>query len=285
MNAFRTTAMLAAILGVAACGGGDSGGDGVVTSKADSYTYTGTVPGTLIEAFCDNGGYYATASQGGGSDRHRFELTLPAHMVCHLVMTTAEDDPGRRVVTPLGFADANGRTSTAASAPGGSVIDLGHVALFTSRDHAGGFDADHDGILDAPMSLGRPAGLKIAQHHASALDPDGDGIIESYDDEDDNGIPNRDDANYSRRNHDLDRDGLHDAVDVDPRNERGASNHYPSAMDHDADGYLDEDHNHDGYHDDDMNHDGFHDGSSGSMMYVEVSGTIDPSTATSSCCA
>ncbi len=246
-------------LGIVGCGG-SSDSDSSSGSSSDSVTYKGTVPGTLIEAFCDNGAYYSTNSIDDGTSQHPFELKLPAGLACNLVMTTNENDPANSVVTPIGFIDQNGHVSTRVTGPDGTEIDLGNIPLYVSRDDAGGDDADDDGILDAPMDLGKPAGLIIELYsNSSTWDEDGDGVINYYDDEDDDGTPNHDDPDYSKADTDGDADGLDDDVDVNPDNDSSHSNEYPISKDHDRDGYLDEDQDHDGYYDDDSDQDGFHD--------------------------
>ncbi len=280
-------------LGVLAvsCSSG-SGGD-VATSPATTgttgaaqvYTVKGTVPGTLIEAFCDNGAYYSTTSTQNGTNRHPFELTLPANLGCNLVMTTNENDPANSIVTPIGFIDANGAVSTRFSAAGDVVIDLDFISLYTDRSQTAGFDADDDGVIDTPYDAGTHADLSVKTAGSSTLDPDGDGIIEPYDDEDDDGIINRDDDDYSLRAKDRDRDGLADSIDVNPDNDENASNTYSSDIDadgdgyldedHDKDGYYDDDHDKDGYHDDDLDHDGKHDGQENGDSHTEGSGSDD----------
>ena len=248
---------------LSACGGGGStASTSTSTSTAANagVTVKGSVPGTLIEAFCDNGAYYAVNSTQNGTSRHPFEITLPANMGCNLVMTTNENDPANSVVTPIGFIDAtSGQLLPRISAASGVVIDLDFVSLFTSRVDAAGSDANGDGVIDSLYDVGEHSELTV-QAATTALDSDGDGIIEPYDDEDDDGVINRDDADYAQAHaSDADHDGLSDAVDVNPDNDRNASNTYPASLDQNSDGYLDDDKNKDGFHDDDLNKDGFHD--------------------------
>ncbi|OOY43623.1 hypothetical protein BOV92_10785, partial [Solemya velum gill symbiont] len=53
-----------------ACGSGGGGGTTTPPAPSTSFTLSGTVPGTLIEAFCDDGSYYSTTSDDSvpGSD-------------------------------------------------------------------------------------------------------------------------------------------------------------------------------------------------------------------------
>ncbi len=223
------------------------------------YTVKGTVPGTLIEAFCDNGSYYSATSVQNGTNQHPFEIELPGNLGCNLVMTTNENDPANTIITPIGFRDANGDISTRFSASTDTVIDIGNISLFIDVTAAAAFDSNNDSVIDVPYDAGVVTDLTIATAGATTLDPDADGIIEPYDDEDDDGIINRDDPDYSNLSTDSDRDGLPDSIDVNPDNDENASNTYPEVLDSDGDGYLDDDLNQDGFHDDDQDLDGFHD--------------------------
>ena len=89
---------------LAACGGG--GGSTSISAPSTpvskpSFNLKGTVPGTLIEAFCEDGSYHAVKSENNSSSKHPFVLKLPTKLSCRLVMTTNEDDPNNKVVTPL----------------------------------------------------------------------------------------------------------------------------------------------------------------------------------------
>lgn len=52
---------------LAACGGG-GGGDSGTDGGTATYTVSGRVPGTRIEAFCVDGSYYRTASRDDDND-------------------------------------------------------------------------------------------------------------------------------------------------------------------------------------------------------------------------
>jgi hypothetical protein len=259
MTKMKLSAISAAIIAtLTACGGG---GSYQPSAAQDTYTISGTVPGTTIEAFCDNGAYYVTQSDNNGTSEHPFTLELPAGLGCNIVMITNEDDPNDSVVTPIAFLDASDQPTTTATANVGDKIDLGHVPLFLNRSEAGGFDANGDGVIDTPENVGKPVGLKIRDYVASkTLDKDGNNILDFYDDEDSDGVPNHADADYSARATDSDADGLDDDVDVNPGNERGHTNRYEEHRDRNKDGYLDQDHDRDGYYDDDADKDGFRDG-------------------------
>lgn len=238
----RLAAAIATALLLSACNSG--GGD---TANATDFNLSGTVPGTLIEAFCDDGGYHATSSAPDGTNRHPYSLTLPMGVTCRLVMTTNEDDPAERVVTPIRFVDGNGRGGIAFTSSG-EDIDLGHVALAMSRAGMRA-DANGDGVEDLPLDVSvgdKP--LRITDNADDPLDRDGDGILNLYEDEDGDGLPNRfdddddgdgvadqDDDDY--RN-DSDGDGISNDLDTDDDNDGRPDDEDP---DDDNDGVRDED--------------------------------------------
>ena len=94
---FALTSLSAALL-LSACVS-DSLSLGSTTDSTS--TISGTVPGTLIEAFCANGGHYKVNSVQDGSNQHPFSLALPNNISCTLVMTTNENDGANRVITPI----------------------------------------------------------------------------------------------------------------------------------------------------------------------------------------
>ncbi len=253
-----------------ACGGGGGGdSDSDSTASFTGAAVSGTVPGTMIEAFGDNGSYYATRSNNNGSARHPFRLDVKPGVGFHLVMVTNEGTP-EEVVTPIGFRDSSGRVRTRLVLDNGEKVDLGHIPLHMSRNEAAGDDDDGDGVLDHPLVLD-DAG---AENPLSQSDVDDDGINDwddpdhggyHYDntmhdpqDHDDDGVPNVHDNDYDSRADDRDGDGLPDHRDANPDNDSGHNN---DALDDDCDhdGYSDEDRDHDGFHDDDSDRDGYHD--------------------------
>jgi hypothetical protein len=263
----------------AGCGGGGSSDD-APTSSATGASISGTVPGTRIAAYADNGAYYRTASVNNGSAQRPFHLDVPVGVGFHLVMITGEGTADE-VVTPIGFRDSQGAVHTRLALADGNHPDLGHVALHTSRGDAAPYDLDHNGVLDNPMVLD-DAG---AHNPLSQCDADKDGIDDwndpdhggyRYDthitdpqDHDHDGIPNVHDHDHHATADDSDGDGLPDTVDANRHNDPDHANNDLSAdcnhdgyNDHDLDhdGFHDDDSNHDGYHDDDHDHDGHHDG-------------------------
>lgn len=194
-----------------ACGGG---GDGSIATSSSNFTVSGTVPGTLIEAFCDDGSYYATHSDNDGSTQHPFSLDLPTGINCRLVMSTNEDDLDNKVVTPIRIVTSSGQSSIAFNSEGESV-DLGYVALAMSRNTMLS-DQNGDGVEDLPLDVAiattSASSFKVAALANDPLDRDGDGIINTYEDDDGDRRPNRDDD-------DDDNDGLPDYMDNDQDND------------------------------------------------------------------
>ena len=247
---------------------GCSGGSGGSASLPGA-SVSGTVPGTVIEAFGDNGSYYAVSSKDDGTAKHPFTLNAPANVGFHMVMVTGEGTP-EKVVTPIGFRDSSGRVRTRLVLDNGEKIELGHIPLHMSRNEAADDDLDDDGVLDHPLILDDVgAGNPLSQ---SDVDDDGINDWDDHDhggyhygsgtvdplDHDDDGVPNVYDDDHVHRSDDRDNDGLPDHIDANPDND---PNHGNDALDDDCDddGYNDEDHDHDGFHDDDDDRDGYHD--------------------------
>lgn len=148
-------ASILAWLFIACSGGGGEGGTDELDSEtmlSDGTVIEGTVPGTLIEGLCDNGAYYHTYSDNNGSNQHPFRLMLPSDMGCRLVMITGEGT-SEEVISPIGFLDNENTLFTRFVAPSGTVIDLGHVPLYMSRNSAANSDTDGDGVLDSPFHV------------------------------------------------------------------------------------------------------------------------------------
>lgn len=219
----RYSASLIVSLGavLTACGGGsgDSGGAG---SAPQTYTLKGSVPGTLIEAFCDDGSYYSTHSQQNGEIQHPFSLEMPVAQACRLVMTTNEDDNANRVVTPIRLVTGAGKGSTAFTANGNSV-DIGFIPLAMSREQMQA-DSNGDGVEDVPKDVvlaNTASDIAIVIKSVDELDRDNDGIVNRYDDDDEDGILDGEDdylGDFAVENDD-DRDGVSNDKDVDDDND------------------------------------------------------------------
>jgi len=172
---------------------------------------------------------------------------------------TTNEGTANEIITPIGFQDVNSQTSTQFTATKDKTIDIGHVSLYLDRANASSSDLDNDHVIDSPQDVGAVTDLTIRTKQKSTLDPDNNGIIEPYDDEDNDGVLNKNDADYSNKAQDSDRDGLPDSIDINKTNDANGSNEYSKSLDNNNDGYLDDDKNHDGFHDDDSNKDGYHD--------------------------
>ncbi len=204
---------------LAAC---SSGGSDEQVKDAATYSLKGTVPGTLIEAFCDDGRYFSTHSdQDAHPSRHPFELELPVGLSCRLVMTTGEDTPDA-LVTPIGFS---GLKKSSIAFKGTDDIDLGHIALTLGADPgcslvpaAPTYDLDCNGIQDATVYIEIESDdFEIVVYVSDPLDDDRDYLIDAYEDDDDDGIPNCKDDNSG--SDDFDGDGIDDDQDVDDDND------------------------------------------------------------------
>jgi len=253
-----STAILSSLTLLTACGGGGSTPAATTTPAAAQATYTvkGTVPGTLIEGFCDNGSYYKTNSDQTAPLPHPFSIKLPSGHVCNLVMTMDEGTTNA-VVTSIGTADANGNISTRIEAAENETIDLGDIPLQSGTNLVN--DIDGDGVIDSPLDIGtvqkltvKPAATATTPTAAttpstSRLDVDGDGVLNKYD---------SNYASYDPTVTDTDKDGIPDTDDINPTNSTTASNTFDSKRDANGDGYLDTDKNDDGFSDNDTNHDG-----------------------------
>lgn len=84
-----------------ACGGGGSADTTTTTTTIGTTSLKGTVPGTRIEAFCDNDFHKEINSIDDGTAEHPFTLDLPKNTNCRIVMTTNEDDMANVVITQL----------------------------------------------------------------------------------------------------------------------------------------------------------------------------------------
>ncbi len=204
---------------IAACGGSSSDGGGTSSS---TYSLTGTVPGTLIEAYCDDGSYYSVKSTDNGTDRHPFDLELPKNLSCRVVLITNEENETTKVVTSIKLTDKDGNTSIVFTSSG-EDIDLGFVDLPLSRSDMSS-DSNGDGVEDFPLEVTvTDSAIVIVLKTDDPMDDDNDGIINVYEDDDGDGISNRDDD-------DDDNDGIKDIDDND----------------NDGDGINDNDLDHDG---------------------------------------
>ncbi|AYQ56812.1 hypothetical protein MS2017_1108 [Bathymodiolus thermophilus thioautotrophic gill symbiont] len=229
------------LFSLAGCGENDN------DNNNNNFSITGSVPGTLIEAFGENGSYYKSVSSDNGTDRHPFSIALKPGVAYYLFMTVNENSATESITTPIMFSN-NGVQSYRFTAKSGATADLGYLPLHITRTAAGGDDADNDGVLDVHH--------KIATSELTLLSTPS--TVTTWD-HDNDGIHNQYDKDYTKSNDDSDGDGLPDHVDVNVNNDEDHSNRFDKRFDKDDDGYLDEDRDHDGYYDDDKDRDGYHD--------------------------
>lgn len=243
---------LAVALILAGCGG-SSTTDAAATTTDSLSKISGTVPGTLIEAFCDDGSYYSVNSTQNDTTEHPFEIELPNTVNCRLVMTTNEDNNETKVVTQIGIitADGNGTLFQAAA-----DVDLGHIGLAMTRDDIN--DTNGDGVSDDILSINVDNELILIELEVDSMDDDGDGLVNIYEDDDNDGISNHDDddddndgtLDINENDNDLDDDGINNKNDVDDDND-GLNDDVDSDDDNDGlDDDEDNDDDNDGIDDD-----------------------------------
>ncbi len=223
---------LAALPFLVACGGGGSSATDATLASTPTSKLTGTVPGTKIEAFCNDGKYYSTNSHDNGTNRHPFELKVKKDSVCTLIMTMNEDDDARRTISKLVFQDAAGTTSPQIHIIG-ETVDLGHVDL--PKEPTDMTDNDNDHVNDDPVPVDLPSGASESNTSNTPHDSDNDGMPDVYEDSNNNGTPDAYDDSNNNGTPDIEEDNDHDGI--------------PNMLeDDDHDGQIN-------YHDDD-DHDG-----------------------------
>lgn len=252
---YTISTMVSAAVVLAACGGGGgtASTSNLTSASKPTVNITGTVPGTLIEAFCEDGSYHAVNSENNSSGKHPFILKIPTNLSCRLVMTTNDNDPVNKVITPIKFVSSNGTSSIVFSAS--DDVDLAYVDLALSRDQMYA-DANQDGVEDVPLEVSLDAAtseaMDVVEKETDPLDKDSDGIIDAYEDDDHDKLPNYADddddgdgiKDVDDDDHDdADSDGIKDQQDIDDDN-NGIED---DAEDHDNDGNdNDHDNNNDG---------------------------------------
>jgi len=161
------------------------------------YAVSGTVPGTLIEAFCQDGSYHKVNSTDNGTAKHPFTIEIPRGVDCKFIMTTNEDDvdTSKHIVTPLLF---NNGTTISSYFQLSDDVDLGNIPLPMSG--AG---------VQTPLTLSiTDSKLDVNAYSYDPLDKDNDNIPNVYEDDDNDGVTNIHDD-------DDDGDGTVDSQDSD----------------------------------------------------------------------
>jgi len=224
-----------ALLFLAGCGG--SGGllaDGGIIGTG---SIIGTVPGTVIEAYGENGDYRQTSSELTSSDKHPFSLRLKAGVGYYVVMIINEGTPNE-LVMPIAFPDDQGQLFARIVLKEQQVLDLGHIPLYLDCQEVLQFEPDEDCNSDEPYVFKHPFVLNEDEGSNNPLremDADDDGT-DDYDD-DDHGygqgqqysdpqdfdgdrVPNKYDYDddYTPGPNDEDEDGIDDDEDENPGN-------------------------------------------------------------------
>lgn len=199
------------------CGGG--GTTSVATTNSNTVAkISGTVPGTFIEAYCDDGTYVSTTSVKNGTARHPFEITVPTNTTCRLIMTTNEDNATQRVITPISI---NGKPAVKLTGD----TDIGYADIPSTYAEATDTDGDHvqDTTVDVtPASLDGsevnddPNKNPFDRNNDGKIDiledRDGNHMADGWDDKNNNGKPDLEDDNDGNNRPDLlddkDNDGI-----------------------------------------------------------------------------
>ncbi len=225
------------------------------TIEKSTYLVSGTVPGTLIEAFCKDGGYHSVNSTDNGTSNHPFTIELPANIDCKLIMTTNENDPDstKHIVTPILLNDGTITSSyfqlskdtdmgniplsltgegvqipltLAISDDGFQVNEFSYDPLDTDNDNIPNVyeDDDNDGITNIHDEDDDGDGIEDRLDSDNDKDSDGDGIENDYDNDDDN------DGIEDSKDNDDDNDGIEDSEDNDSSNENNNNTITPTPI-------------------------------------------------------
>ena len=198
------------------------GGGGGSSSTTSSYSISGTVPGTLIEAYCEDGSFYSTSSTDNGTSEHPFSLSIPSGLNCKLVMITNETavNPADYIITPIELeSDSNIGTYLTID----KNIELGNIPLETPGVNSGWTPG-----VRTPLRVtinNKELHVKKLSYDPMDIDndgipnvyenDDGDSLVNKYDDDDDNnGI-----KDIYEETSDKDHDGISDIYDKDDDND------------------------------------------------------------------
>jgi len=235
MNKTILATVISSGLLLTACGGGTNS---TTSNLVAQYTLKGNVPGTTIEAYCDDGSFHTVSSDSSvATPEHPFSLSsLPVNTPCRVVIITHPvgeiPTDANKVVTPVEFQDANGTVSLGVTSTGGDV-DLGNSLMQVNLTRVN--DANNDGVLDIidtkqVVALNdNDATVGVAVGITDPFDINGNGIVNAYEDTDGDGILNHDDDDANGNGivdtqetnigDDLDGDGVPNSKDVDIDND------------------------------------------------------------------
>lgn len=203
------------------CGGGGSGSS--TTNTPSTYSITGTVPGTIIEAYCSDGSSYSTTSTNNGTSEHPFTLNLPINLECKLVMITNETaaNPADYIITPIEF-ESSSNLGTYIKLD--KDINLGTIPLETPGINTGWTPG-----VRTPLKLTiNNQTLTVKSLSSDPMDTDNDGILNVYENDDDDSLPNKYDD-------DSDNNGIKDSLEnKDDKDHDGISDIYDKDVDNDG---------------------------------------------------
>jgi hypothetical protein len=227
---------LIAIPFLVGCGGGSSDTASIVT--ATMAKITGTVPGTLIEAFCEDGTYVQVTSTQNGTNQHPFEIEIPQNTNCKLVMTTNENNDTNRVITPIGFIQG---TATGSTLTINGNVDLSYIPL--ALNYADVNDSNGDHVVDQALHVDLNNSTNIGVNNTPVYDTNNNGDIDAYEDDDNDGIVNayEDDDNDGEYNihDDDDNDNTPDYIEDDDND--GTPNYRDDDDDNESPDYIEDD--------------------------------------------
>jgi hypothetical protein len=204
---------------IVGCGGG---GGGTTTTSPSTYSISGTVPGTVIEAYCEDGSFYTVNSTDNNTNKHPFSLNIPNGLNCKLVMITNEtaSNPADYIITPIEI-EADGQSSTYLTID--KDIQLGNIPLETPGINSGWTPG-----VRTPLKVtinGKKVHVKKVSY--DPMDTDNDGILNVYENDDNDSLPNKYDDDYDNNgikdvnevSSDKDHDGINDNYDKDDDND------------------------------------------------------------------
>lgn len=208
------------------CGGGGGGGGSTTTpatpSTPSTYSISGTVPGTIIEAYCSDGSSYSTTSANNGTSEHPFTLNLPSNLECKLVMITNETaaNPADYIITPIEF-ESGSNLGTYVKLD--KDINLGNIPLDTPGVNSSWLP----GVRTPLKVIINNQTLTVKSLSSDPMDTDNDGILNIYENDDEDSLPNKydDDSNNDgikdslENRSDKDHDGIDDIYDNDDDND------------------------------------------------------------------
>ena len=173
---------------IVGCGGG---GGGTTTTSPSTYSISGTVPGTVIEAYCEDGSFYTVNSTDNNTNKHPFSLNIPNGLNCKLVMITNEtaSNPADYIITPIEI-EADGQSSTYLTID--KDIQLGNIPLETP-----GINSGWTPEVRTPLKVtinGKKVHVKKVSY--DPMDTDNDGILNVYENDDNDSLPNKYDNDY-----------------------------------------------------------------------------------------